>query len=46
MVGDEKSEAIIGTWMIVAAGSELNEVLGGENGLILLAFYPAGLAFV
>jgi hypothetical protein len=28
MRGDEKSEVIMGAWKIVAAGSELNDMLG------------------
>jgi hypothetical protein len=31
MEGDEKSEAIIGTWKILAAGSGLNAMLGGTR---------------
>jgi hypothetical protein len=33
MKGDEKSEAIMGAWEIVAAGSGLNAMLGGRNGI-------------
>jgi hypothetical protein len=37
MEGDEKSEAIIGAWEIIAAGSGLNAVLGaGTNYLNFL----------